>query len=216
MICPKCNTDNPEGTKFCGNCGNPLPMRTMDPPTTGNQLPIIGAILGLATGLLSLLGWFGAWTSAGFGNGPQFVILPFGLGKASDILQNASGIGNLFSMGALSGLTGELQNLMGIVIVVSVLIAAASICLAYLIVVTLWAGVQCLEARGDERMLGTVVAKFGKFRNYGLFGLAISLVLMVCIALVGATAIGGGLYTMAFGFPVEFLAVVYLKPRLHS
>lgn len=25
MNCPKCNTPNPDGQKFCGNCGTELP-----------------------------------------------------------------------------------------------------------------------------------------------------------------------------------------------
>ena len=219
MICPNCKTNNPESVKFCNNCGNAMPMeppKSPVEPRTLNQLPIIGAILGLVTGLLALLGWFGSWISAGFGNGPQFVILPFGLIKAGDVLQNAGGIANLLSLGALSGLQGEMQNLMGVIIFGAVLVAAASIALAYLIIATLWAGIQCLESREDERLLGNVKAKFGKFRNYGLFGVIISLVLMVVISLVGATAIGGGLYTMTFGFACEFLAVIYLQPRLRS
>jgi len=215
MQCPYCKADNSASVKFCGNCGKALPKEQVD-PTPGNQLPMIGAVLGLVAGLLALLGWFGAWTSANFGNGPQFVILPFGLAKASDLLQSATGAANLFSLGALSGLSGDVQNFMGVAMFVAILVAVASIVLAFLIVVTLWAGIQCLEARDDGRLLDSVKAKFVKFRQYGIFGVSISLGLMVVISLVGATAIGGGLYTMAFAFAAEFLAVVYLQPRLRG
>lgn len=30
MFCEKCHTDNPNGTKFCVNCGNPLESSTPD------------------------------------------------------------------------------------------------------------------------------------------------------------------------------------------
>jgi hypothetical protein len=215
MQCPNCKFDNPVGVKFCNNCGKPMPQEPPVAPTGENQqLPMIGAGLGLSAGLLGLLGWFGSWTAAGFGNGPQFVILPFGLGKASGILQSASGAADLFSLGALSGVSGQVKDLMGLAILVSVLAAVASVALAYLIVVTLWAGIQCLEARGEPQLPGSMQARFGKFRRFGLWGIGISLALMVVISILGATAIGSGLYTMAFAFAAEFLAVVYLKPRL--
>lgn len=30
MYCEKCHTDNPDGTKYCANCGNPLESATPD------------------------------------------------------------------------------------------------------------------------------------------------------------------------------------------
>jgi zinc-ribbon domain len=34
MICPKCNFVNPEGTEFCGKCGQPLTRMVAQPMLT--------------------------------------------------------------------------------------------------------------------------------------------------------------------------------------
>jgi len=72
MICPKCQTENPEGAKFCRKCGERLiekelpeitPEQPITPsvkPKTGTNLPenIAGAlcyVLGFITGIIFLL-----------------------------------------------------------------------------------------------------------------------------------------------------------------
>ena len=43
MKCPKCQFDNPENTKFCGNCATPLsiPDATLEAPTETLVTPIL-------------------------------------------------------------------------------------------------------------------------------------------------------------------------------
>ena len=40
MICPKCNAENPEGSKFCTNCGAPLEQPQQAAPEQPAQQPI--------------------------------------------------------------------------------------------------------------------------------------------------------------------------------
>lgn len=40
MICPKCNAENPEGSKFCTNCGAPLEQPQQATPEQPAQQPI--------------------------------------------------------------------------------------------------------------------------------------------------------------------------------
>ncbi len=40
MICPKCNAENPEGSKFCTNCGAPLEQPQQPIPEQPAQQPI--------------------------------------------------------------------------------------------------------------------------------------------------------------------------------
>ena len=40
MICPKCNAENPEGSKFCTNCGAPLEQPRQAAPEQPVQQPI--------------------------------------------------------------------------------------------------------------------------------------------------------------------------------
>lgn len=40
MICPKCNAENPEGSKFCTNCGTPLEQPQQAAPEQPAQQPI--------------------------------------------------------------------------------------------------------------------------------------------------------------------------------
>ena len=40
MICPKCNAENPEGSKFCTNCGAPLEQPQQAAPEQSAQQPI--------------------------------------------------------------------------------------------------------------------------------------------------------------------------------
>ena len=40
MICPKCNAENPEGSKFCTNCGAPLEQPQQTAPEQPAQQPI--------------------------------------------------------------------------------------------------------------------------------------------------------------------------------
>ena len=52
IACPKCNTANPTGTKFCANCGNPMPQAAKCPscnsdiPPGSKFCPNCGAKLG--------------------------------------------------------------------------------------------------------------------------------------------------------------------------
>jgi len=39
ILCPKCNAQNPQGTKFCGSCGAPLTADTMACPNCGKPMP---------------------------------------------------------------------------------------------------------------------------------------------------------------------------------
>jgi membrane protease subunit (stomatin/prohibitin family) len=39
ILCPKCNAQNPQGTKFCGSCGAPLSADTMACPNCGKPMP---------------------------------------------------------------------------------------------------------------------------------------------------------------------------------
>jgi len=43
MICPECNHDNPDNTKFCGNCATPLPdpEEILDSPTETMEVPLM-------------------------------------------------------------------------------------------------------------------------------------------------------------------------------
>jgi serine/threonine protein kinase/Tfp pilus assembly protein PilF len=40
MKCPKCQFDNPSGTRFCGNCAAPLPAASENSPTETIQTPV--------------------------------------------------------------------------------------------------------------------------------------------------------------------------------
>jgi len=39
IVCPKCNAQNPQGTKFCGNCGNKLAAGMVECPSCKAQVP---------------------------------------------------------------------------------------------------------------------------------------------------------------------------------
>ncbi|HUU37080.1 MAG TPA: inactive serine/threonine-protein kinase VRK3, partial [Candidatus Desulfaltia sp.] len=46
MKCPKCHSENPSGTRFCGNCASPLPQDKEIAVTETVQVPIKGLTAG--------------------------------------------------------------------------------------------------------------------------------------------------------------------------
>ena len=46
MNCPKCNTPNPDGQKFCGNCGAELPQNKPNYSYTDNNFQSAKMMMG--------------------------------------------------------------------------------------------------------------------------------------------------------------------------
>lgn len=55
MKCPKCNHDNAEGSKFCLNCGTPLPQKINNPKTEGSGLAVASLVLGIVGFILTFV-----------------------------------------------------------------------------------------------------------------------------------------------------------------
>ncbi len=211
MICPHCKNEIPDATRFCPNCGKEI---SQQPPIISGgldkwqkNLALIGALLGFGSGLIALIGWFSPWTSFGFGNGPQLIILPFGLGAGAGLLQNYP---------ALTTIIQSVNQITGWFLLISIVLAIISIVLALMSLLSIWVGVKCLELRSDLSMLPNVKAQINKIGSYGLTGIILVIIVMVVASVfqVGKSVIGGGAVAMAIGFIAAFVMVIYLKPHL--
>lgn len=221
MKCIKCGYENADGSKFCNNCGAVIEVPPPPPPppdriqtvTQENlsfwikNLPLIGAALGLVSGLITIAGWFSPFTSLSFGNGPQLIALPFGLSQLSESVSGSPITSMLFA---------SANEITGWVLLISIGLSLISLGLLIMSLMTIWTGVKCLENRSELSVLPVVKTEINKLRNYSLTGLILVIILMVFVsfAQVGKSTIGGGLMTMAFGYAVTFLFVIYLKPHL--
>lgn len=210
MECPKCHVPISGRTKFCPNCGNEIVQPSPTTEKVGfwqKNLALIGAALGFGSGLIALIGWFSPWTSVGFGNGPQLVILPFGLGAGSQLLSGLSGV---------SSFIPSLYQITGWIVLIAIIMAAISIVLLIMALLSIWTGVKCLEYRSDVALLSQIKLQINKLRTYGLVGLIFVIVIMTVASIfqVGKSVIGGGTIAMLFGFLVAFVSVIYLKPHL--
>jgi hypothetical protein len=213
MYCSNCKNEIPEGSKFCPHCATPVVVTQVSPKKDENidkwtkNLPLIGAGVGLGSGLISLMGWFSHWTSLNFGNGPQLIALPFGLTSASNLFQDFPVLTSVFQ---------SVNEITGWVLLISILLAIVSIVIAVMCILSLWMGIKCLEYRSDPTLLGTVKNQINKIGNYSITGIIFIAIVMVLVSIfqLGESAIGGGLVAMAFGFIAGFVAVIYLKPHL--
>jgi len=211
MICPNCKAEIPDGIKYCSNCGKPIesgaaiPLPIVD--KWQKNLALIGAGLGIVSGIIALLGWFSPWTSLGFGNGPQLIVLPFGLGLGTQVLNDYP---------ALRSVIQSVNQITGWVLLISILLGIISIVLAVMCLMSVWMGIKCLEVRSDESLLPIVKTNINKIGNYALTGIIFVIIIMVLISVfqVGQSVIGGGVVAMAFGFIASFVTVIYLKPHL--
>lgn len=227
MQCKKCGNGLAEGVKFCPNCGTlvevaaPPPPQPVSPPnypptnypptnyppmnyqrpqvSLQNNLPTVGAALGIGAGLLAIIGWFSPWISVLYTgvNGPQMIALPF---TANSIFSFLGG----FGFGDVSA---------GIILV-AIILALISIGLATLSVLIIWSGVKCLEHRANPAALPFIKGNISKLKNYGLIGIITLVVVMILTALVGSSSIGAGVIVMLIAFVITFFAVIYLKPHL--
>ena len=52
IYCTKCGTPNPEQSRFCRNCGNPLQMQTVRPSVAASTVVIVFVLLLLVASIL--------------------------------------------------------------------------------------------------------------------------------------------------------------------
>jgi hypothetical protein len=210
MKCSKCMENLIEGTKFCPKCGTvvEIPVDNEDSINKWQQkLPLIGAGVGLISGLISLTGWFAPWTSLKFGNGPQLILLPFGLSLGTSLLNELS---------FLTDMVGGVGQITGWFLLVAIVVAIFSLALLSMSVSSIWMGIKCLENRSDKTAIPLVKNLINKIGKYSLIGIIFSLIVMILVSVfqVGESSIGGGLTAMSFGFILGFISVIYLKPHL--
>lgn len=212
MKCSKCKKEIPEGSKFCPHCATPVVVTEILPNNGDNDkwqknFPLIGAGLGIICGFISLMGWFSPWTTLKFGNGPQFIILPFGLGAGANVLNDYP---------ALRSVVQSADQITGWFLLTSIILAIISILLVGMCLASIWMGIKCLEDRSDVTMLPAVKNRINRIQSFSLTGIIVCGIVMVLVSVfqLGNSSIGGGLVAMVFGFVVAFLSVIYLKPHL--
>jgi len=241
MICPNCGTQNVDTSRFCLKCGTKLPapeekiILSSQPPITKPrtapdllaQSALIGGLVSMAGGVLSILGWLLPWFALG---GLMNLLLKFiGIGSSSSLLNFASGFGNgiqisLFSLIAGVAAIGS-EDAVGIVIgILCIVIGLVIISIPILAALIFRTGLKSFEARLSDNQQNAA-GKYDalqngmqKVRGRSISIFVIMLVIFVLVATfpIGIALLSGGFYLTVFGALISLLGSYFARLKLRT
>lgn len=239
MNCPECGTQNADTNRFCLKCGHklidgPVPERPPQPPPPYpfppkksqdpvSQLALIGGIIGIVGGGLTVLGWLIPWFSLGglantalnyLGIGSRSGFLNFGLGVGSGLQMSL-----ILLVGSFAAFTSEDVAIFGLL---GLIMFGILISIPLLGVQNVRAGINAIELRMTQNkgpISGTTLNEYFKsMRNRSKTIFVIMLIIFITMAVIpfGTAVLGSGFYLTVLGAICSYLGAFFNQSKLLS